>query len=158
VLADIAKNDMAEWVSKAAVARVTDERLLADIAKNTKNGYDDNNRFVCKAAAGKAAVERVTDQSLIVDIAKNAKDWAVRVAAMERVTDQSVLADIAKNDRDYDVHHAAAIRVTDPRLCITHRCFKCNGRGVVQVETECGEGNYYSSDKTCETCMGSGKL
>jgi hypothetical protein len=86
------------------VSRVTQQSVLADIAKNDKD-----------SDVRRDAVKRVTDQSVLADIAKNDKDSDVRTAAVERVTDQSVLADMAKNDKNDDVRTAAVKRL-DPAL------------------------------------------
>ena len=91
VLADIAKNAEDYLVREAAAERVTDQSVLADIAKNAENTKKMRSR----------AVERVTEQVLLADIAKkNDKDWQMRLAVVERVTDQGVLADIAKAHRE----------------------------------------------------------
>jgi hypothetical protein len=54
-------------VRKAAVEHLTDQNVLADIAKNATD-----------SDVRKAAVERVTDGGLLVDIARNDKGATVR--------------------------------------------------------------------------------
>ena len=102
VLADIAKNDEHDRVRKEATERVTNQSVLADIAKNDK-----------ARDVRQTAVERVTDRDVLADIAKNDKARDVRQTAVERVTDRDVLADIAKNDKARDVRQTAVERVTD---------------------------------------------
>jgi hypothetical protein len=104
VLADVAKTDVA-CVRYAAVARVTDQAVLADVAKNDV-AWD----------VRRAAVERITDPAVLADVAKTSTHRYVRKVAVRRVTDQSVLADVAKNDTDWGVRCAAVRRVTDPAL------------------------------------------
>jgi len=89
-------------VRLAAIARVTDQCLLGEIARS------DWNFHVRAAAAG-----RITDQTRLADLAKNSRDYEVRVTATERLTDQSVLADLAKHDESSEVRKAAAARVRD---------------------------------------------
>jgi uncharacterized protein YkvS len=102
-LARIAKEAWCWQACVAAVERITNPVLLADVARNDK-GYSD---------VRKAAVERLTDQSVLVDVARNDKCFFVRLAAVERLTDPSVLADVARNDNDNDVRKAAVERLTD---------------------------------------------
>jgi len=102
ILADIAKNDTDSDVRKTAVNKLTDQSILADIAKNDTD-----------SDVRKTAVYQLTDQSILADIAKNASDSDVRKTAVYQLTDQSILADIAKNASDSDV------RKTALRMCIT---------------------------------------
>ncbi len=90
-------------VRVTAMPRVTDQSLLADIAKNDKWWK-----------VGKSAASCVADQSLLADIARNASNHQVRIAAVERITDQSSLIDIATKDANGDVRLAAVRQVNDP--------------------------------------------
>ena len=83
-------------IRKAAIQKVTDQKVLIDVAKN------DEDRFVREAA-----ITQLTDQKVIVDIAKNDKTYSVRKAAIEKLTDKKSLADIAKNDTTYSVRNSA---------------------------------------------------
>ena len=97
------KRDISSNVRKAPVERVTDQNVLADIAKNAVSPED-----------GIAAVARVTDQNLLTDIAKNAKDPDVRMAALAPVTDKDLLANIAKNTKDWVVRKVVMYRLGPP--------------------------------------------
>ena len=105
VLADIAKNEKYSDVRKAAVEQLTDQIELATIAKNDIDIY-----------IRKAAVEKLTDQNVLADVAKNDTDSTVRKAAVEKLTDQNVLADVAKNDTDSVVRKAALEKLIDRDL------------------------------------------
>ena len=58
----VAKNFRWSSLRLPSIKRITDQRLLADIAKNDWN-----------SDVGKAAVEKLTDQSILVDVANNGK-------------------------------------------------------------------------------------
>jgi hypothetical protein len=106
VLADIAKNDDDWHVRKAAYERLgNDQSALAEVAKN------DEDLRGCYAI-----VEELTDPSVLADIAKNAKDSWIREAAVNKLTDQSALADVAKNAKDRDIRKAAVWKLTDPEV------------------------------------------
>lgn len=81
----------------AAVQKIDDESILADIVKN------DSKRYVCKTA-----LERINDENILADIAKNDSDYAIRKIAVGKIYDESVLKYIAENDSDSDVREAAA--------------------------------------------------
>src|ERR1019366_7440125 len=78
-----------KYVREEAVARLTDQAVLADFAKNDSD-----------QGVRKEAVARLTDQVVLADIAKNDSDQGVRKKGVARLTDQAVLADFAKNDKD----------------------------------------------------------
>ena len=70
------------WAArKAAVDKLTNQDVLADIAKNDSD-----------SDVRKAAVENkyLIDQSVMADIAKNDRDNNVSMAAIERITDQEI--------------------------------------------------------------------
>jgi hypothetical protein len=69
----------AEWYYERmlAVKSMTDQKLLADFAMNTRY-----------STLGRAAVRRVTDGKLLVSIAKCADEYDTRIAALEQLTDQ----------------------------------------------------------------------
>ena len=108
-LAAIAKSDMHIDVRKAAVKRLTDQRVLADIAK-------DSTSYVRIAA-----IRKLTDQGVLADIAKsdNRQDphyCHVRVAAVKRLTNQEILIDFAKNDYQPLVRSEAVKRIADQEV------------------------------------------
>ena len=99
VLAEIAKNDNDFTVREAAVKNhnLTDQTVLAGIAQS-----DDY------ASVGSAAVGKLTDQTVLANIVKYCDDSVRRSVAVEKLTDQALLATIARNDSDYLVRKAAA--------------------------------------------------
>ena len=85
-----------------AIKKLTDQTLLADIAKNDTNW---------EIRLG--AVENLTDQAILVEIAKNDIKTEVRVAAVEKLTDQTILAEIAKKDVKWPVRKAAVDKLNN---------------------------------------------
>ncbi len=81
VYADVAKNSKDS--DYFTTDRLTDQGLLADVAKNAINAY-----------VRRAAVERLTDQSVLAEVAKNDKNADVREAAVKRLTLPDVLTEI----------------------------------------------------------------
>lgn len=108
-----------DWDDYYAVTRLTDQALLADVAKNAIH-----------ILGRKFAVQKLTDQAALIDLAKNSGCVEVRVLAVEKVKDQAVLAEIIKSragiiesqrgEADTDeyvaVRAAAAHRLTDKTL------------------------------------------
>ena len=103
VYACIAKDDKKGWACVGA-GMLTDQNLLADIAKNSVN-----------VEARRIAVKELTDQSVLVDIVENEKNHNVRKVAIENenLTDQRILTDSAKNDTYIMARLAAADKLTD---------------------------------------------
>jgi uncharacterized DUF497 family protein len=94
--------DSNEYVSEAAVEKVTDQNLLGEIAKTASNGY-----------VRVAVVEKLSDQNLLAEIARTASDGDVREAAFKKLSDQNLLAKIAKTASDGDVRSAAVGKLRD---------------------------------------------
>jgi hypothetical protein len=100
-----------------AVEKLTDQALLADIAKKVKD-----DKAVRRAAASKrvAAVKDLTDQTLLAKIARTDKDSNMREASsdmlIDLITDQALLAEMAKTDKDSFIRLAAVKKLTDQAL------------------------------------------
>ncbi|MBF0538738.1 MAG: hypothetical protein HQL03_10860 [Nitrospirae bacterium] len=90
-------------VRKAAVEKLTDQKVLADIAKHDKD-------WSVRAAAHEKLGNK---EEALFEVAKNAMPSKVRKAAVEKLTDQKVLADVAKNDEDWNIPNAAVAKLTD---------------------------------------------
>ena len=76
-------------VGLAAVRKINDQTLLAEIAKTDS---DDHVR--------KEAVKKLRDQALLAEIAKTSPSWSgVRKEAFSRLTDQA-LAEVANTTSD----------------------------------------------------------
>lgn len=106
IFTDIAKNSSFSWEADA-VSKVTDQALLADIAKTAR----------CKTIRMAAAV-RLTDnalaQTMFSNIAEN--DILDSTKAISQVTDQILLAGIAKTGSRGSLRIAAAARLIDKAL------------------------------------------
>ena len=89
-------------IRHAAAEKLTDQTILADIARNVEAP-------VVRAAA----VTKLVDQSVLTDIAKNDKYSCVRSVAVENLSNQMALADSAKNDKEIDVRNAALRRLKE---------------------------------------------
>lgn len=106
VLKEIAENEKGYTMQReAAVKKITDQGFLEDLAKNSKNPD------VCEAA-----INQITDQSFLISIAKNHFYYPIRKTAVEKITNQSILADIAQNDKSFDVREAAVKKITEQKL------------------------------------------
>ncbi len=88
-----------------AVAELSDQNILAELAKN-----DDSPRV------RQAAVAKVTDQELLVDIALNGKEIDARVAAVERIESQQKLAEIIKVRKNFELMGACFQHITDKTI------------------------------------------
>ena len=86
----------------AALARLTDERLLADIATKA-----DDQRHV------RAAVDRLSDHERIRQVLAS-DNWFAREAAAKRVVDPHSLLELITGEQDLDVLQAAVDRLADP--------------------------------------------
>ncbi|MDR0534865.1 MAG: hypothetical protein LBG65_00665 [Puniceicoccales bacterium] len=134
LLADVAANAAYADTQGAALDKLTDERLLADVIKGIEHRRDsivtaarmekiaDPQLLASLAREARSGNVRVTaaitlgDQALLADIARNGADASIRKRAVENLADQPVLAGIALNDRDESVRLEAARRVSDQAL------------------------------------------
>lgn len=91
-------------VREAAVRRITDQALLADMAASEPNR---NIRL--------AAIRGLVDQTVLTDIARHAKGAVERGAAIDRLTSQATIADIARTDPSRWVRRHAAYCLTDQK-------------------------------------------
>ena len=108
VLADLAKNASDIVVRFIAINKITDETFLSDIVEN------DSDIFVRIEAA-----KKINDESFLANIAK--KYWRSRhacMAAVRKIGDESVLADVAKNASDFDVRIEAVSRISDESVVV----------------------------------------
>lgn len=93
-------------VRRAAVKKLADEALLAEIARA------DPDWEVRRAAVENSHLE---DQAALAEVARTDTEWLVRGAAVLRLTDQAqpTFAHVARNDSYTEVRLAAARRLTD---------------------------------------------
>jgi hypothetical protein len=111
-LADIAKNDKADWMREYAVKKLANQVLLAEIGLNHRE--EDSVR------AEAVKNPNLTDQEVLTEIAKNDEDEWVRKYAADKLEDkslaQTVYAEIVKNYEYDDLRSSAASRLTDQIL------------------------------------------
>jgi hypothetical protein len=105
LLADMAKTDSSNLVRRAAVDKLTDQLVLAGIVKTDRS-----------TDVRQAAIKKVTDERVLADIAKTDSIVDLRRAAVEKLTDQGLLADIAKTESIDQVRQAAIKKLTDERV------------------------------------------
>jgi hypothetical protein len=92
-------------VRLAAVRRITDQRLLADLARTSASG---DIRL--------EAIRNLIDQDALADIARHARSPVDRGRAAERLRDQETLAAIARSDASKWTRQRAARAITDERV------------------------------------------
>jgi WD40 repeat protein len=134
LLADVAAHAANLSTQGAALDKLTDERLLADVVKAIDGRRDwlvtdgrmgkitDPQLLASLAREARSvkvrveAARRLGDQALLADIARSDADASIRKKAIEKLDDQSVLTGIALNDRDESVRLEATRRVSAPAL------------------------------------------
>ncbi len=107
LFADIARNDGHYSVSRVAACKLTDQILLADIAKHATYGWT-------RYEALKRLDQR--NQTLIADLAKNDDFSEVRRLAVEKLDEQHnqiLLSEIAKVDKNNDIRRAAVTKLNE---------------------------------------------
>ena len=103
-LTDIAKSKYLK-ICKAAMKKLVDQNLIADVAKNAENWE-----------IRSEAVEKLEDQEALAWVAKNDEIGWVRKAAVEKLDPdrwQDLIVDIAKNDKRKDVRIEAEYKLKD---------------------------------------------
>ncbi len=90
----------------SAISRVTDQKLLFDVAMNEKSSQEER----------LAAVSRITDQNLLFDVAMNEKrSQEEHLAAIDRLTDKTSLFKVAMKARENTAKEgeAAVLKLSD---------------------------------------------
>jgi len=100
-LAETAKNDKDSDVRRAAIKKITDLNLLAEIAINAS--VENNNIGMDTIVAYK----KVKAPDTLAEIAKNAKEWSIRAGCCKLLEDTKILDEIAKEDSSEFVREAA---------------------------------------------------
>lgn len=120
LLAEIALNIEFFPIRKAAIAKITDQSILIEIAKNA----DENTLFDV------VYNPNFTDQALLSEIVKTKKDYSLRSSAIKKIIDQKILADIAinidhknladiaSNNVEFIIRQAAIAKITDHAILI----------------------------------------
>jgi len=127
ILANLAKNGKWPSVRVAAIKNLTVSTVLVSIAQNAKSSD-----YTFDFEEGIVAVNNLTDQFDINEVAKNAKNKHVREAAVKKLTDQVMLAEIEKNaNEDELVRSAAAKKLDDPSIAQKYYARNAiNGKGL----------------------------
>jgi hypothetical protein len=112
LLSQIARCGKGSKVRAAAIRKVTDQAVLAEIAKPVK--YSDE-----WERAWAVGSPNFTDQRLLAQIAGSDKNPDVRRSALGKPIDQVLLAEIAGTDPDAEVREKAASMLTDLSLLRT---------------------------------------
>lgn len=136
-LAKIAKNAPLYFVRKAAIEKLTDRTLLAEVAQSNPHNVSllmavseklGDQKILADIAcqperptsARLAALDKLTDSALarkvfaeIMQKAEKSDDSNTRMEAVRLLTTQNLLADLAQNDPDFAVREAAAAKLTD---------------------------------------------
>jgi hypothetical protein len=92
------RDDRANDIARVAVEKLTDQQLLAGVARGVRYG-----RVPVKSFS------KLADQLLLSDLALHAEDGAMRVFAVEKLTDQALLATIAQSTIEKDLSGADGI-------------------------------------------------
>jgi len=107
LLAEISKSPVTWHTSRAyaAVHRLHDQTLLAEVAKTASNWQ-----------VRIAAARKIESQPTLIEIANTDKNSGVRQAAVEQINDQAVLAEIARNNKDGYARETAVRRLNDQAI------------------------------------------
>ena len=104
-LANWAEKHEHEAVRQAAIRKIDDPVLLAEIAHNIKN----------PPSVRIAEIENLNDPARLANIARSDRDAKVRQAAIHKINDHAILTEIASNDRDSQTRAEAQQRITEIR-------------------------------------------
>ena len=108
ILADIAGQDyLHEEVRKAATEKVSDQSILANLAKNSFND-----------TIGVLATEKLIDQALLFDVAHRGTNLKTQRTAISKLTDQTMLAEIVQSNKSDYVRIEAIKSITDQELLV----------------------------------------
>jgi hypothetical protein len=108
LIAEVAANDASDPVARAATETLTSQDALAALAVNGRSAY-----------IRIAAINKVSDQALLGRIARGTGSIAERKAALLRLTDQGTLADIAlSRSADAEQRADAVRRIEDKTLLV----------------------------------------
>ena len=109
-LAEISKNAPNDMIRQAAIEKLSDVSILADLAQNDVRA---DTRLRAVNMLSHWAEEAAESQAVFEHIAKNERDKNVREAAVYKLYNQSLLVDIIKNERDERLCTAAVSRLTE---------------------------------------------
>ncbi|MCL2070982.1 MAG: hypothetical protein FWH07_01975 [Oscillospiraceae bacterium] len=105
ILADLAKNASLSDIRRQAAVKLNDQNVIADVAKNDEN-----------PTVRSAAIEKLTDQSALTEIVKKEKDKGILLLVVGRLTDQNTLVYVTQNYDDWKIRYKAALKLNDKAL------------------------------------------
>jgi hypothetical protein len=105
VLGELARVGLPTLVRCAAVEKLSDPVLLADLAENDAD-------WKVRRAAVQSRL--LNNQVILAEVARTDPNVSVRRSATNRLTDQVVLAELAKAESDIDFMLTIATRLADP--------------------------------------------
>lgn len=108
-LAEISQNAPNDMIRQAAIEKLSDVSILADLAQNDVRA---DTRLRAVNMLSHWAETAAESQAVFEHIAKNERDKNVREAAVYKLYNQSLLVDIIKNERDERLCVAAVSRLT----------------------------------------------
>jgi len=112
-----------EEIRIGAVANLSDQTMLVEIAKNDTNSevrkvaaekLPANHQLRHVILASKKEIEEQRDQQLLVKIAQFGVDSDIRKAAVEKIIDEELLLKLIQESRDSNIR-CSAIKKLDPR-------------------------------------------
>lgn len=139
------------------LARVKEQKLLADIVKNA------DSRVICEKA-----FERLTDEALLADVAKHARDSRDADRALGKLREmplvsQETLASVSKGRADRANAESAPLKELAAKaapdlglgmICVSKGWFASEGRDTVYIERPFLLGKYEVTQTQWEAVMG----
>lgn len=106
VLLEIAKNDKEFSLMRKAIVRITNQSYLKQIYQSKEN-----------ALVRSDTILQITDKKFLESVAKNAKESKqVREAAIDEITDEYILASIIRSIDRFDLRARAVEKINDEQL------------------------------------------
>jgi hypothetical protein len=122
-IADLAKNDPSAPVRRAAVRKLDDVSLLAELAQADTDGSVREEAFTALVAGACGEVDAVpadaafaalSDTRHLSEVVRRAKQAAIRAKALALISDPKVLSTLARTAEDPETRLAALARVGEP--------------------------------------------
>ena len=149
-LAPIAQESLHSDARIEAIQKLTNQTVLANIAKNDKNYYIRN-------AAASNLTNETLKQEVYTDISKNAESEYLRICSVNKMTNKAMLSYISENDKSHEVRFAAVRRkcLIDPEASKKDLC-KYGLHEWVLTRTEHDRNSYdrdiYTNYYECKYC------
>ncbi len=134
-LVDIVKNHEDKSVSKAAIGYISDERVLADLAKEHSLSVDIKEIAVAKikdqeiladivkdpdmpAGIKEKCIDEITSENILAGIAKDpGVSASISEKSIKKITDEKILKDVVlDNSLSESIHEIALVKISDQNL------------------------------------------